>query len=121
MELQEGSLHENEAAQRIARAAAGQGLDLTEPVEGKINLVANRNGLLKVNADALYQINSKEGMVFATLHTNQVVPNGQPVGGTRIVPLVIEEARVREVEAICQAHFPLVEISTFRAFKVGAW
>jgi hypothetical protein len=119
LELQEGSLHENEAAQRIARAAAGQGLDLTEPVEGKINLVANRNGLLKVNADALYQINSKEGMVFATLHTNQVVPNGRAVGGTRIVPLVIEEARVREVEAICQAHFPLVEISGFRAFKVG--
>ncbi len=119
LELQEGSLHENEAAQRIARAAAGQGLDLTEPVEGKINLVANCNGLLKINADALYQINNKEGMVFATLHTNQVVATGRAVGGTRIVPLVIEEARVREVEAICQAHFPLVEISAFRAFKVG--
>ena len=119
LELQEGSLHENEAAQRIAQAAAGQGLDLTEPVEGKINLVANRNGLLKINADALYQINSQEGMVFATLHTNQLVAAGRAVGGTRIVPLVIEEARVREVEAICQAHFPLVEISGFRAFKVG--
>lgn len=119
VELQDGFLHENEAAQRIAGAAAGQGLDLTEPVEGKINLVANRNGLLKVNADALYEINSKEGMVFATLHTNQVVAAGQAVGGTRIVPLTIEESRVQEVEAICQGNFPLIEIKSLRSFKVG--
>ena len=119
VELQDGVLHENEAAQRIAKAAAGQGLDLTEPVEGKINLVANRNGLLKVNAEALYEINSKEGMVFATLHTNQAVAAGQAVGGTRIVPLAIEESRVHEVEAICRDHSPLTEIKSFRPFRVG--
>ncbi|MFS8515060.1 MAG: molybdopterin-binding protein, partial [Planifilum fulgidum] len=40
LELAEGELHEDEAAQRIARAAAGPHLGRTEPKEGKVNLIA---------------------------------------------------------------------------------
>src|SRR5512136_2160963 len=40
MDLQDGFVHENDAALRIARSASGQGIELTEPVEGKVKMVA---------------------------------------------------------------------------------
>jgi hypothetical protein len=54
-EKKEGYLHEDEAALRIAEAVAGSGISLTEPNEGKINLVAGLRGLLtiKVRADLM--------------------------------------------------------------------
>jgi molybdenum cofactor synthesis domain-containing protein len=118
-DLAEGQVHENEAALRIARAAAGNGLTLTEPVEGKVNLVAAGIGLLKIKVDALYQINSIEEIIFSTLHTNQPVSAGRPVAGTRIIPLVTGEEKLAAVEAICRAHRPIVSIKPFAALRVG--
>ncbi|MHC1698619.1 MAG: molybdopterin-binding protein [Geobacteraceae bacterium] len=119
MELQEGFIHENDAANRIAQAASGQGIILTEPVEGKVKMVAACNGLLKINADALYRVNSIEQVVLSTLHTNQQVAAGLPVAGTRIIPLFTEKSRVLEVENICVSNTPLVEVRPFRSLKVG--
>lgn len=119
LDLKEGFLHENDAAEQIAQAAAGRGIELTEPVEGRVNMVAGYRGLLKVNVDALYQINSIEEMAFGTLHTNQQVTPKRIVAGTRVVPLVIEEEKIQEVEAICRKNAPVIEVKPFRPFKVG--
>ncbi len=119
LELQEGHLHENEAAQRIAQAAAGPGLELTEPVEGRVNLVAADHGLLKIDVDALYRINAVEQMAFATLHTNQHVAAQRAVAGTRVIPLVIAASKVEEVERICREHRPVVQVRPFQRFRVG--
>ncbi len=119
LDLKEGFLHENDAAERIAQAAAGRGIELREPVEGRVNMVAVYKGLLKVNVDALYQINSIEEMAFGTLHTNQQVTRKRTVAGTRIVPLVIEEEKIHKVEAICRKNAPVIEVKPFRPFKVG--
>jgi len=119
LDLKEGFLHENDAAERIAQAAAGRGIELTEPVEGRVNMVAAYKGLLKVNVDALYQINSIEEMAFGTLHTNQQVTPKRTVAGTRIVPLVIEEEKIQKVEGICLKNAPVIEVKPFRPFKVG--
>ena len=55
-EMNEKKLHENEAAQRIASALAGEGISLTEPVEGKVELKAEKKGLLKINTTALEDV-----------------------------------------------------------------
>jgi hypothetical protein len=47
--LGRGELHEEEAAQRMARAIAGRNLHLRGPREGKVDFLANTFGLLKVN------------------------------------------------------------------------
>jgi molybdopterin biosynthesis enzyme len=114
-----GLLHENDAAIRIARAAAGRGIELTDPKEGKVDLVAQADGLLKINVQALYDINAADQTVFATLHSNQRVAKGRVVAGTRIIPLVIEEAEIQRIESICREHAPLVEIKPMRSLKVG--
>lgn len=118
-DMQAGMVHEDEAARRIAVAAAGNGLRLTEPVEGKINLVATRSGLLKVNTEALYRINDIEDVMFATLHTHHHVAADQAVAGTRIIPLFTDEKRIEAVERTCRENFPLIQVKPFTAVKVG--
>lgn len=114
-----GTIHENDAAQRIATAAVGKGLRLSDPVEGKVNLIAQCNGLLSVNAEALYRINEIEDVMFATLHTHQQVEAGQPVAGTRIIPLFTDEQCIEAVERICRDCFPICQIKPFASVKVG--
>ncbi|WP_029897743.1 molybdopterin-binding protein [Desulfohalovibrio reitneri] len=118
LNLENGLLHENEAAGRIAGAVAGKGLEPTEPSEGRINLQAQYHGLLQIDVDRLDRVNSIENVVLATVHTGQEVAPGRPVAGTRIVPLVIQEEAIRAVEDIC-AHGPLIEVLPFRQLRVG--
>ena len=118
-EMQEGFLHEDDAAMRIAAAAAGQGIVLSEPKEGKVELSAASRGLLKVNSDALYHINEVDQVICATLHSNQTVAGGKVVAGTRIIPLVIEENKILQIEKICKTHYPLVAVKPFKPHSVG--
>lgn len=117
--LLDGQIHENEAAERIARAVAGPGIAFSEICEGRMNLLAARRGLLCVNVEALFQINSEENVVVATAHTHQRIPEGRPVAGARIVPLLIEEDRIQRVEAICAAAGPVVQVKEFKPMQVG--
>jgi len=119
LDLQEDFIHENEAAVRIARAASGYGLRLTEPNEGKVKMIADCNGLLKVHASALQKINSIEQIVLATLHTNRQVTADLEVAGTRIIPLYTDLERILSVERICGEESPVVEVKPFRKMNVG--
>jgi molybdenum cofactor synthesis domain-containing protein len=118
-ELPQGQVHEDEAALRLARAAAGDGLAFSGPKEGKIDLLANRDGLLKIDVEALYRVNEVDQIVFATLHSNQRVSKGKLVAGTRVIPLTIGEVSIAQVEAICREHYPLVQVQPFRTLQVG--
>ena len=118
-DLADGNVHEDDAALRIARAAAGPGLTLTEPVEGKVNLVASQAGLLKVRAAPLCRLNAIEDVMFATLHNNRPVNSQTPVAGTRVIPLTVGEETVAAAEAVCGSDFPLIEVRPFISCKVG--
>jgi len=118
-DLSVGYIHEDDAATRIASAAAGPGLQLTSPSEGRVNLTASLNGLLKVNPAALKQINSVEDVVFATLHSNLPVVCNRLVAGTRIIPLVTREENVHRVESICREHAPVIQVKPLRSLQVG--
>jgi len=119
MDLGPGDIHEDDAAIRIARAAAGPGIDLSETSEGRVNLLAGAAGLLKVNTNALFRINAIEEVVFATLHTHQAVVANSPVAGTRIIPLMTRKEKIEAVESICRQDYPVVQIKPFRSLRVG--
>ncbi|HTZ17611.1 MAG TPA: hypothetical protein VMB78_04150, partial [Dissulfurispiraceae bacterium] len=113
-ELDENTLHENEAAQRIAKAAAGPGIVLSDPVEGKVELRAERAGLLKINTAALAAINDVDEVVLASIHSNQLV-----VAGCRVVPLIIDTAKVMRTETLGMENAPVFEVKPLSAMKVG--
>jgi molybdenum cofactor synthesis domain-containing protein len=102
MELENDELHEEDAALRLAKAAAGDNLELTDPSEGRINLVSRIPGLLKVDADLLCRMNSLGDLMLATLPTNWYVKKGTVVAGTRTIPVVVKEELIQRAEALCK-------------------
>jgi len=118
-EVNDNILHETDAAIRIAQAVTGQGIDLTEPTEGKVELKAQINGLLKINVDALEDINDVSEVVVASIHSNQLVSAGKVIAGCRVVPLVIDVEPIRNVEEIGRLASPVFEIKPLRSLKVG--
>jgi hypothetical protein len=119
LDIGDDFVHENDAAERIARAAAGEGIRLTSPSEGRVNLIASRNGLLKININALRQINSIEEIAFATLHSDQQVAESEQLAGARIIPLATRKEKIEKIEGICRDNFPIVTVKHFRSMKVG--
>lgn len=117
-ELKDGEIHENDAAYRLANGACGENLTLSEPSEGKVNLIAETTGLLKVNKELLYSLNSIDQVIFATRHTNSLVSKGDVVAGTRVVPLVIEEQKIIQAEELLQ-RADLMSILPLKHYKVG--
>ena len=119
MEPGENMVHEEEAALRIAIAAAGDAFELTKPSEGRINIKAKSRGLLKVNIPLLRAINAIGEIIFATQHTNTVCQPGAMIAGTKIIPLYITEAKLKKLEDLCRTKGKVVKIVPFQAKKVG--
>lgn len=109
MELEGGELHEEDAARRLAQAAAGANISLTDPVEGRVNLVAKISGLLKVDAELLYRFNDLGDLILATLPADRFVKKGAVVAGTRTIPVVVKEDLINKAEEICRQR-PIVTI-----------
>lgn len=118
LEKDDTDVHENEAAYRIASKAAGSGIELTDPSEGKIELKAAANGLLKIDRERLFELVSQDEIMFATIHDNIVVRKGEKLAGTRIIPLFVAEEVMQKAEAVI-ADKPIIEIVPLREMKVG--
>lgn len=117
-EAKEGWLHENEAAAVIVKATAGEGLTFTEPKEGKIAYKAAYPGILKIDVERLHRINAIDQIVFATLHNNMPVKKDQVVASTRVVPLIVEEERIKMVQEIGNGS-PVIEVKELKSKTVG--
>ena len=100
-ENNESMMHENEAADVLYKLCASDGMHGTEVKEGKINLIADRDGLFKIDSEKLNTVNSFGEMMIATRHGNTVVKAGDMLAGTRIIPLVIEKEKMEEVQRRC--------------------
>lgn len=118
-DLKKGYVHEDEAAVRIAQDVVGKGISLTGPKEGKVEMVASIDGLLKINREALYEINDIDQMALSTIHGNRRVEKGRKVAGTRIIPLVIEERSLLKIKEMVSFTGPIIEVIPFNTFRVG--
>lgn len=116
--LQEGWIHEEEAALRMAKALAGPGIQLSEPIEGKVELTAATDGLLKIDRERLILLNLLDDIAVSTIHQNQVVKPGRKLAGTRIIPLVIRNEEIEAFEALCGSD-PVIRILPIQPWTVG--
>lgn len=48
-----------------------------------------------------------------------MVTQDKVVAGTRIIPLVINNSKIHNVEKTCQNNYPIVEVKPLRSIKVG--
>ena len=120
IDLEEGEIHENEAAAIMAKALAGKGVVWkNEPHEGKIGLKADRDGLLTINVAALAAFNMIEEVMCATLHNHTLVKTGELVAATRAIPLVMKRAPIERAAAIVGQNGGVVSVRPLRHGKAG--
>ena len=93
-----GMLHEDEGARRLRDLCLNEHMHATEAREGKIELIADCDGLFRVDVPRLNAVNDVEELMIATRHTDTAVRKGDKLAGTRVIPLVIQEEILRTAE-----------------------
>lgn len=117
-ENDENMLHENDAAQILYTLCAGEHMHASPVKEGKIELIADIDGLLKVDRRKLLAINSLGEMMIASRHGDFPVRPGDKLAGTRVIPLVIEKSKMERAKEAA-AGGPIFRVLPFRPKKVG--
>lgn len=117
-EKNENMLHENDAAEILRALCQGPNMHATAPKEGKIELVADEDGLLLADVERLRAVNRLGEMMIATRSSGFPVKRGDKLCGTRVIPLVIEKEKM---EAARQAagDGPLLRLLPFRPRRYG--
>ena len=94
-------IHEDEAALAFARALAGDGVTFTDPPrEGKVNLLAARDGLLVVDEPRLEAFNLVPGVMCACRQGFSLLTQGRVLGATRAIPLFLPRADFHKAMAL---------------------
>jgi len=119
LKVERDELHEDKAARRIAKAVSGKGFHQRGPREGKVDFIAKTFGLLKVNIAALEKINAIGSIIVSTRHNHSIARPGEIVAGTRIIPLTIQESKIKKIDEIGRQEGPVLEILPLRLKKVG--
>ena len=117
-EKTEGMLHEDDAADILRQICQGAGMRPTQPKEGKIELIANIDGLFMVDVARLRAINSLGEIVIATRASGFPVKKGDKLCGMRVVPLMIDEKKMEKARIVA-GNEPLLRLLPFRAKKYG--
>ncbi len=120
LELAEDEIHENEAAALLAGALAGEGVTWeNNPREGKIDLYAATDGLLRVEVPALAAFNLVDEVMCATLHNHQLVKQGDKVAATRAIPLIMKRAAIERAAAIASQNGGVISVRPLQKKRVG--
>ncbi|MDH3346533.1 MAG: molybdopterin-binding protein [Desulfobulbaceae bacterium] len=120
LELRDDEIHEDEAARILSASLAGSGIECSpEPVEGKISLIAEENGLLKIDVDSLYQFNLLGEVMCATLPNYTPVHKGDTVAATRLIPLIAKRKLLDQATAICKQNKKIIQVIALKKVRAG--
>jgi molybdenum cofactor cytidylyltransferase len=115
-----GDVAEDEAARRIAEAAAGDGADVAAAFTGRANLMAKSSGLALVDGDLLLELNRMhEGLTIATLAPFEKMVAGQLVATIKVITFALPEETVAQAETLLRARGPLIAIAPFATCTAG--
>lgn len=108
-EMTPGMVHENDAAERLLALCGGDHMTRSEVKEGKIELRADCDGLFRVRSEQLIAVNSVEDVMIATRKGSTAVRKGDKLAGMRVIPLIIEDEKLRQAEQAA-GNAPLLEL-----------
>ena len=118
-EMELDDVDENKAARRVAEAVCGPGLRISGVSSGRANLLANEQGILRIDVERLIQINECNGITITTLMTHMPVHERQIVATIKIIPYAVPEAVVSVAEGIAGENRPIVRVDALPSQSVG--
>ena len=117
-ENDETMMHENDAAEVLCAICKGENMSRGSVKEGKIELSAECDGVLRIDREKLMAVNSFGQMMIATRHGDFPVKKGDKLAGTRIIPLVIEKEKMERVKAV-SGDKPIMRVEPYIYRKAG--
>jgi len=118
-QLEETDIEENTAARRVAEAVSGPGLHTQGAASGRANLLAEKQGICRIDVERLIQINECDGITLATLMNHTPVHARQIVATVKIIPYAVPESAVRVAEAVGGKFKPIVRVDALPSRSVG--
>jgi molybdenum cofactor cytidylyltransferase len=117
--LEPGDVPEDQAARRLADAAAGPGARVAAAFTGRANLYADEAGIALVDRERIDAVNLlDEALTVATVAPYDVVTPRQMLATVKVIPFAAPEAVVAEAERLAR-DAPLVAVAPFRPKRVG--
>lgn len=113
-----GEIHEEDCALRMAAMAPVAGAHYTAPSEGKVLLMADTRGMLRVDTELLRAVNSIGDITISTLPDHYPVETGARLASMRIVPLVTKETQITTAEKRCAGR-KLLDLRPYTHKKIG--
>jgi molybdenum cofactor cytidylyltransferase len=111
---------EDSVAQRVAERLCGDHALLTMATTGRINVLAERAGLLVLDVDAIHEFNRvHEGLTIATKRPYCKVAEGEIVATIKVIPFAIPADVLERALTICDVNRPPLEIAPFVQMDVG--
>ena len=95
-------IHENDAAMFIVEKLNldKEFFEISSIREGKINITAKEDGILKIDINTLNKINKIGEIILVTKYNNSYIKKGENVAATRVIPLLIEKFQLDEMEKL---------------------
>ena len=95
-------IHENDAAMFIVEKLNldKEFFEISSIREGKINIIAKEDGILKIDINTLNKINKIGEIILVTKYNNSYIKKGENVAATRVIPLLIEKKQLDEMEKL---------------------
>ena len=112
-EMLPGILHEDDAAKKLLALCQNENMSSTEPKEGKIEVLADCDGLFMVDEERLCSVNSQDEVMIATRHGNTGVRKGDKLAAMRVIPLVIEDEKLKAAEEAA-GKTPLLQLVPYK-------
>lgn len=113
-------VHEDVAADRLARAVAGPGIVMGRPVHSRIDLSARTDGVLRVNVEGLAQLNRIDPLEVFTLFHGQAVRAGRVVASVKVAPHLVWEGELLQGEILARQAAPLINVDPYLPLQVAA-
>ena len=111
---------ENEAAARLAAALAGPNIRVAAAFTGRVNLYAERAGLLVVDRARIDAINRiDESLTAATLAPFAPAAPREMLATVKIIPFAAPRAALDRAEALARANGPALRLAPFAPARVG--
>lgn len=99
-EKEAGMLHEDEAAGLLGKLCLNAGMEASGIKEGKIQFTAAADGVFYVDTKKLNEINALGEIIIASRHGNFPVKKKDVLAAARVIPLIIEEAKLAAAKRI---------------------
>ncbi|MGE0153581.1 MAG: NTP transferase domain-containing protein [Reyranellaceae bacterium] len=117
--LEADDVPEDQAAARLARALAGQGLTVGAAFTGRVNLFAASAGIIELAPERIDALNLvHEAITVATLSAHATVTEKQMVATIKIIPFAAPRAALEQCLTIA-GNAPLLRVASLRAMKAG--